>query len=96
MRVPPTDQLTKEWIRLVIRGDKKFCTLLELKPVSVGNFPELSVKALWDEFSKREALKPYLPPKVYKDRYVDKSYFFDILNTFCHDEFQEMLQYANH
>ena len=59
----------------------------ELKLVNVGNYPELSVKNLWAEFSERKILKPYMPPKVYKDRYVEKDYFFDMLNTFCHDEF---------
>ena len=30
--VPPLDFLTKEWIRLVLRGEKRFCPLADLNP----------------------------------------------------------------
>ena len=56
--------MTKEWIRGILKGDKKLCPLTDLKPVNVGNFPEVSVKALFNDFSKRPILKMYFPDKV--------------------------------
>ena len=50
------NQVTKEWIRLILQGDKKLIPLKQLKPVEVGHYTELSVKKLYDEFSKRPAI----------------------------------------
>jgi len=76
-------------------GEKKLIPLKQLKPVEVGHYPELSVKKLFDEFSKRPAIQIYMPPKVGKGRQVDKRYFFNIVNTMYEDELQSMIQYAN-
>ena len=71
---------------MILNGEKKLLTLKELKPVDVGHYPELSVKKLYAEFAQREALKPYLPPKVTKNKQVDKEYFFNVVNTLFEDE----------
>ena len=87
--------MTKEWVRLILNGDKKLVKLADLKPVNVGNHEECSVKALYKEFSERPNLKPYMPPKLYKGRQLDKTYFFNIINTFCGEELEAILRHAH-
>ena len=83
---PPKAQFDKEWIRLVLNGDKLLCPLAELKPVTVPNYPEVSVKALWAQYKDRKEVHRYWPPKLCEGRTLDRPYFFNILNTFLGEE----------
>ena len=58
--------MTKDWIKLLLVGEKKLMPMSSIKPVHVGNFPEVSVKCLYADFSERNELKPYLPDKLPK------------------------------
>ena len=78
-----------------MRGEKKFIPLSELKQVDAGQFPEVSVKGLYEDFANRPEIKKYMPPKVNKGRTLNKEYFFNIVSTFANQELQEILQHAN-
>ena len=60
--------LTKEWIRMILNGEKKLLPKVDVQWVDVGHYPEVSVKALYAEFAQREDIKVYLPPKINKGR----------------------------
>lgn len=79
----------------MLKGEKKLCPLKDLKPVAVGHYPEVSVKALYPRYKDRDEIAAYMPPKVNATRSLDKCYFFNILNTFLHEELQAILTYAN-
>ena len=61
-------QLTKEWIRMILSGEKRLMSLNDIKSVSVGHFPEVSVKGLYEEYSLRPEIKIYLPNELPKGR----------------------------
>ena len=83
---PPKSQFDKEWIRLVLSGDKLLCPLAELKPVTVPSYPEISVKTLYHQYKERKEVMMYWPPKLCEGRTLDRQYFFNILNTFLGEE----------
>ena len=60
--------LTKEWIRMILSGEKKLLPKADVKWVDVGHYPEISVKSLYIHFAEREDIKVYLPPKINKGR----------------------------
>ena len=66
---------------MILSGEKEFLPLVDLKPVAAGHYPEVSVKHLYDEFSVREEINKYMPPKLNKGRTLDKAYFFNIINS---------------
>ena len=39
---------------MILSGEKKLMQKSEIKPVDVGHFPELSVKAMYDDFGSRD------------------------------------------
>ena len=86
---------SKEWIRMIFAGEKKLLKLSQLKPVNVGNYPELSVKKLYTEFATRKTVEPYMPPKLMKGRQIDKVYFWNCVHTLHPEELESMMQYAN-
>ena len=61
-------QLTKEWIRMILSGEKRLMSLNDIKSVSVGHFSEVSVKGLYEEYSLRPEIKIYLPNELPKGR----------------------------
>ena len=87
--------MTKEWIRMILNGEKKLLTMKQLKPIETGHYPELAVVKLYEEFSKRDLVKPYLPPKLTKGKMLDKRYFFNVVNTLYEGELSSMLEFAN-
>ena len=92
---PPKAQFDKEWIRLVLSGDKLLVPLSDLKPVTVPNYPEVSVKALWEQYKDRKEVHRYWPPKLAEGRTLDRQYFFDVLNTFLGEELKAILDHAH-
>ena len=71
---------------MILTGEKKLLPLAELKPVEVGNFPEVSVKQMYKDFSDRDTVKMFMPPKVFKGKGLDKTYFFNVVNTLHEEE----------
>ena len=83
--------MTKEWIRMVLNGEKKLLPLKGLKVIEMVHYPELSVKKLFAEFANRAEVKIYMPPYVGKGKQIDKKYFFNVVNTLHEDELQSMI-----
>ena len=71
---------------MILTGEKKFMKLSEIKPVNVGYFPEISIKNLYQEFSMRPEIMPYVPTTLPKGRQLDKTFFFTIVNSIFTDE----------
>ena len=60
--------------------------LKDLKPVTVPQYPEVSVKVLYDQYKDRQEVIKYFPSNLSDGRTLDRTYFFNILNTFIGDE----------
>ena len=67
-------------------GEKKLISLKDLRPVAIGNYPEVSVQNLYPIYKDRPEVMDFFPQKLPKGRQLDKQYFFNILNTFLSDE----------
>ena len=68
--------MNKEWIKNILNGSKKLLKLTQIKPVNVGNFPEVSVKHLFEEFSSRPEIAVYMPPRdIQEDEAVRQEVF---------------------
>jgi len=88
--------MNKEWIKNILNGSKKLLKLTQIKPVNVGNFPEVSVKHLFEEFSGRPEIAVYMPPVTSKKmKQLDRKYFFTVVNTFFPEEMSDIIQHAN-
>ena len=87
--------MTKEWIRLILTGEKKLLPRSQVKQVDIGHYPEVSVKALYEDYASRAQIKPYMPPKIHKGRQCDKEYFWNVVNSLFEDEVSAILDHAN-
>ena len=66
-----------------------------MKACEVGNYPEVSVKALYEEYAKRPEVEPYMPPKLHKGRTLSKRYFWDVVGTIFAEEVDSIIKHAN-
>ena len=80
--VPPSSVMNKDFLKQVLREDKKLLPLKHLKVVNVGHYPELALHKMYKEFSARPVLKQYLPDSLPKGRMIDKTFFWNLVNSF--------------
>ena len=66
--VMPLNCLNKDFIKQVLADEKQLLPLKHLKVVNVGNYPELALHRVYNDFANRPALKQYLPDSYPKGR----------------------------
>jgi len=61
----------------------------------VPHYEELSVKALWPQFSNEDDVKKYFPDELIPGKGPPREYFFNVLNTLQPDFLKQMMDHAN-
>ena len=79
--LPPNDQLNKHFLKLVLSGEKDLLKMTELRPINAPHYDEISVKNILPRVAKDEAIMRYLPTNLPNGRVIDRTYFFNVLNT---------------
>ena len=85
---------TKDWIKQILKGEKKLMKMAELRGINVTKYDELSVKRLYDELLELEFMAPYFPDKYPKGRVCDRDYMFNITNTLHPDVMRQLIAHA--
>ena len=67
----------------------------DVQKISVPDYDELSVKALWPQFRKDVEFTKYFPDSYPAGKGPPRQYFFDIMNTLEPHFLEEILQHAN-
>ena len=93
--VPPDSCTNKDFLRLVLAGQKKLLKLSEVKWINPPKYDEISVANLYPKFKADENVNVYLPSKLPKGKLPDRSYFFNVLNTVYEDRVSAMIAHAN-
>lgn len=87
--------MNKDFLKDVLAGNKMLLKKSEVQPITVPFYDELSVKALWPQFSKDKEFTQYFPDKFPKDKGPPRQYFFDILNTVYPEYLQQIMGHAS-
>ena len=83
--MPPYEQFTKDFAKLVFRGEKALLKNRDVKLVEVTRYDELSVKNLYKKFMELDGVSDYFPDKYPKGRVCDREFMFNVVNT-LHEE----------
>ena len=92
--MPPYEQFTKDFAKLVFQGRKRLLKNCDKRSICVPKYDELSVKNLYNNFMKLEGVADYFPDKYPKGRVCDREYMFDVVNTLHPNTVKEILDYA--
>jgi hypothetical protein len=89
--MPPIEGVNKDYLKQILADEKKLFLTSKVKFVRVPKFVEISLKTIYPLCLEDPLVKRYLPDQVSKTKYVDRAYFFNILNTVKHDYVKALL-----
>jgi hypothetical protein len=81
MYLPSIDRMNKDFLREVFAGKKHLIPRDQLRPISVPEYDELSVKNLWAEVIQDKELSQYFPSNITEKNLPPREYFFNVINT---------------
>ena len=87
--------VNKDFLRQVLRDDKKLFMATDLKKIYVPKYDELSVKNLWPKLQKNSEFMRYMPDKLPDGRLPDREYLFNVLNSVRPTYCQNLIEFAN-
>ena len=87
--------LNRDFIKQLLREDKKLLELRQVIQVSVPRYDELSVKKFWPLMHQDPAFMQYMPDPTPDGRLPEREYFWNVLNTLHTDYVQRLVEHAN-
>ena len=93
--MPPKNQVNKDFLRLVFQDKKKLLKKADISYINVRHFEEISVKNLWATLKDDEAFSIYFNSKYAENRFPDRAYFFNMLNTTYPNYLENIITNAN-
>ena len=93
--VPPEKYINKDFLKQVLAEEKKLLPNMEVKPVNVPLYDELSVKKFYPMLQSDPSFMQFMPDPSPDGRLPDRKYFFNVLNTVRPEYMKNVIDYAN-
>ena len=77
---------------MVLKNEKKLLRMEDVKMIKVPCYEELSVKALYPQAKEDHRLSLYLPDIRDKGKPLERTFFFNILNTIESDYVSHLIE----
>ena len=95
MYLPSKTCFNKNFLQGVLRGDKALLKLSKVKFVNAPHYDELAVKHIAHQLKDDVPFNRYFPDKLPKGRTMDRTYFWNILNTVRPDYAADLIKFAH-
>jgi hypothetical protein len=86
MYVPPNSMMTAEYLKEILKNEKKLFKASEVRICNPPHYDEISVVKLYDAWLQLPGMKAYFPSTYPKGRSCSREYFFTIANTLHPEE----------
>jgi|TARA_B110000211_G_scaffold212701_1_gene252549 hypothetical protein len=73
--------LNKDFLKKVLKEEKRLLPLSDVKYVKVPRYDELSVRRFWPIFREDEKFMTFMPDKEYTTTLPERDYFWNIANS---------------
>jgi hypothetical protein len=93
--LPPEININKDFLKQILAGEKELLKKDEVIFIEVPHYDELSVKALWPQFSDDPEIAKYFPDVFPQGKGPPREYFFNVLNSVQSDYLHQMMKHAN-
>ena len=93
--MPDEGAINKDFLKEVFAGKKQLLRKQELSYITVPQYDEISVKALWPELKKDGEFMLFFPSVYPKNKGPPREYFFNLLNTLKPEYLAQVLEHAN-
>ena len=91
--LPPMMDANKRYIQDIMREIKKFIYAKNVRIVKVPQIENLSIKAILIWAKENTSIESYLPSYDY-EKYPNRDWLWNILNTIAYDKFQKLIKDA--
>ena len=83
--LPPISSYSKDYLKDLLSERKDCLNVADVKQINVPFYPELNVKDIYDAYKDDKVLSRYLPSGFAKGRQIDRTWFFNVLNSLFPD-----------
>ena len=94
MYLPPDICINKDFLKDVLAEKKHLLRLDQVKWINVPLYDELSLKNLGPQMCNDDQFTQFFPDNMPKGRSIDRTYFFNVLNTIHPEYTQSIVKYA--
>ena len=81
-------------MRQIFTNEKRLLKKKDVDYIHVSHYEELSVKNLWKELKNDPQFNIYFQDNYANDKFPNRKYFFDILNTIIPDYLKQCMVHA--
>jgi hypothetical protein len=92
--LPPDTCFNKDFLKDVLCERKSLFRMDQVKAINVPMYDELSIKNLLPMMMEEPMFRTYVPDSFPKGRQLDRTYFFNIMNTLNPEYTQAIIKYA--
>jgi hypothetical protein len=82
-------------MKQVLKGEKKFLKMMNVKIINVPDYDEIGVKHLYERVVQRPGMAEYFPDKFPIGRTCNREYMYNVWNTMHPEDVKEVIEYAN-
>ena len=93
--MPPKTMVTKDFLRQVLKEDKKLLKMTNVKFINVPKYDELSVTNLMPKVAGNAEFMAYMPDKLPKGKQIGRDYFMNVFNTLYQEHMKRIVEHAN-
>jgi hypothetical protein len=94
--LPSMDGCKISFMKAILCDDKKALKAKDVHPIEIPNYPEISVKSLYDDAMNDPEVAQYLPSKKQvSNKLPERQFFFGVLSSLRHDYVQEVVRDAH-
>lgn len=94
--LPSMEGTKLAFLRAILCDEKKAFKTQEVKLIEIPNYPEISVRNLYEDAMHDESVAVYLPTKeMLSNKLPERNFFFGILSTLREDYVKEIISDAH-
>jgi len=87
--------MNRDFLRQVLKGEKRLLPLKDLRTIVVPKFDELAVVKVFPLMKDNPEFLSYFPDRLPKGRFVARDYFWNVLNTTNEAYVTHLVNHAN-
>jgi len=87
--------MNRDFLRKVLKGQKRLLPMKDVRAIVVPKFDELAVTKVFPLLQDNAAFMSYFPDALPKGRVVSRDYFWNVLNTIDEAYVSHLVSHAN-
>ena len=93
--LPPCNQINKDFLKKLLIDEKRVFKMVDVNLIKVQRLDEISIKKMMENIKDDAELAKYLPDEYLSGRAIDRTFFFNVINTVYPGYLHSAIDHAN-